>query len=90
MVVIMERKNRTRILLKAISKDFLRGRTTCRWMRVDSVAGDVGLAFAFMVVRKLRCSLVGGDTIKTLVSVPGRPVMSDGAGLCGSGLPNLF
>ncbi|MEE9527859.1 MAG: hypothetical protein V3W07_09350 [Syntrophobacteria bacterium] len=25
----MERKNRTRILLKLISRDFLKGRTTC-------------------------------------------------------------
>ena len=54
MVVIRERKNRTRMLLKAMAIDLPHGRTTCRWIWSDSVAGGVGLAVAFISLGKLR------------------------------------
>jgi hypothetical protein len=50
MVVIIERKKRTRILLKAISKDFPRGSTTCRSMPDIPELGEGVLALVFMAV----------------------------------------
>jgi hypothetical protein len=53
MVVIIDRKKRTRMLLKAISRDLPHGSTTWRRMRPESLPGDGALSVVLMPVFKL-------------------------------------
>jgi hypothetical protein len=52
MVVIMERKNRTRILFKLISRDFIKGSTTCLEISVPLFAD---LVTFILIVNEFVC-----------------------------------